>query len=329
MANKKTFKIGTRTSALARVQTDMVVHRLKIAHPNLDIEIVPIKASGDWKPEMGEQRLSEVAGGKGLFIKEVEQAILDKSIDCGVHNVKDVPSFLPDQVAIDHILEREDARDVLIGTNVKSIHDLPPSTIIGTSSVRRQSILLNERPDLVIKPLRGNIDTRLEKLRAGQVDVAVLASVGLHRINRAHEIAIYLEPEIMLPACGQGTLCVETRIDDSETREILDCLNHAQSALVTLAERAVLQNLDGSCRTPISAYATLLGHMMTCEAWLMSTDGVNMFKAKAMAQVLNKAQAIELGDMVAKELRDKAGDKMLECLSVDYHKDARHVAGQK
>lgn len=329
MGNKKTLKIGTRTSALARVQTDMVVHSLKLAYPNIDIEVVPIKASGDWKPEMGEKRLSEAAGGKGLFIKEVEQAILDGSINCGVHNVKDVPSFLPEQVDIDHILERQDARDVLVGTDVKSLHDLPPGTVVGTSSVRRQAILLHERPDLVIKPLRGNIDTRLEKLRAGQVDVAILAAVGLHRINRAHEIAVYLEPDDMMPACGQGTLCIETRLDDVETRALMDCLHHTKSGLITFAERAVLQDLDGSCRTPISAYATLSGHMMTCEAWLAAPDGVHLFKAKAMAQVLNKAQALELGTMVAKELRDKAGDDMLVCLSVDYHKDARHVAGQK
>lgn len=313
------LRIGTRASALARVQTDMVSTMLRLAHPGLEIEIVPIKASGDWKPEQGEQRLSEAAGGKGMFIKEVEQAILDNIVDCGVHNVKDVPSFLPAEVAIDHTLLREDPRDVLIGSGVKSIADIPQGAVVGTSSLRRQAMLLARRPDLIVKPLRGNVDTRLEKLRAGQVDVAVLAAVGLHRLNRAHEISAYLEEDDMLPACGQGTLCIETRVGDEWTRHLVDSIHHTETGLITAAERAVLANLDGSCRTPIGAYATLNGHMMTCRAVLAAPDGSEIYAARAVAQVLTVAQGHDLGIMVAEELRAKAGADALARLACDYH----------
>jgi len=329
MVNEKPLRIGTRTSPLARVQTDMVANSLRLAHPGLTVEVVPIRASGDWKPEQGEHRLSEAAGGKGLFIKEVEQAILSGEIDCGVHNLKDVPSFLPDAVAVDHILMRDDARDVLIGGNGKSIAELPAGSVVGTSSLRRQAILLSIRPDLVVKPLRGNVDTRLEKLRAGQVDVAVLAAVGLKRLNREHEISAYIDTDTMLPACGQGTLCIETRKDDARTRGLIDAITHTESALVSAAERAVLADLDGSCRTPISAYATLCGHMMTCEALLASPDGVEIYRAKGMGQVLNVAQGHELGLLVAKELREKAGEETLARLSCDYHQDVLQISSAR
>lgn len=314
--------MGTRTSALARIQTDQVAHVLRQAHPGLQVEIVPIMASGDWRPEHGEKRLSEAAGGKGLFIKEVEQAIVDGVIDCGVHNLKDVPSFLPDGVAVDHVLPRDDARDVLIGKNAESIQDLPPKTIVGTSSLRRQAILLSMRPDLIVKPLRGNVDTRLEKLRAGQVDVLVLAAVGLQRLARAQEIACYLEPDVMLPACGQGTLCIETRAKDKITRGLLDAIHDLETGLVSAAERAVLAGLDGSCSTPIGAYATRNGHMMTCEAVLASEDGREIYRGKAMAQVSTVEQAVQLGQLVEQQLRQQAGSEALQRLSCDYHRNA-------
>ncbi len=326
--NKSILRIGTRTSALARVQTDMVATMIRLAHPGLEVEIVPIRASGDWKPEQGEHRLSEAAGGKGLFIKEVEQAIINGDIDCGVHSLKDVPSFLPDMMAVDHVLEREDPRDVLIGANVKTIGELPRGAIVGTSSLRRQAILLSIRPDLVVKPLRGNVDTRLEKLRSGQVDVAVLSAAGLKRLNRANEITTYLETDEMLPSCGQGTLCIETRKDDADTRALLDAVHHTETALATAAERAVLADLDGSCRTPISAYATLQGHMMTCEALLASPDGSEVYRSKGMAQVLTGAQATQHGLLVSQELRMKAGDQALARLSCDYHQDVRRASSQ-
>lgn len=329
MVNNKPLRIGTRTSALARVQTDMVATTIRLANPGLEVEIVPIRASGDWKPEQGEHRLSEAAGGKGLFIKEVEQAIISGDIDCGVHSLKDVPSFLPDMVAVDHVLEREDPRDVLIGGNVKTIADLPAGAIVGTSSLRRQAILLSIRPDLVVKPLRGNVDTRLEKLRSGQVDVAVLSAAGLKRLNRAHEITAYLETSEMLPSCGQGTLCLETRKDDLVTRKLLDAVHHTETALAATAERAVLADLDGSCRTPISAFATLSGHMMTCEALLGAPDGSEIYRVKMMGQVLTKQQAHDLGVLVALELRQKAGEDALERLSCDYHQDVRRASSSR
>lgn len=326
MVNNKPLRIGTRTSALARVQTDMVATMIRLANPGLEVEIVPIRASGDWKPEQGEQRLSEAAGGKGLFIKEVEQAIMDGQIDCGVHSLKDVPSVLPDMMAVDHVLEREDPRDVLIGANVTTIADLPRGAIVGTSSLRRQAILLNIRPDLVVKPLRGNVDTRLEKLRSGQVDVAVLSAAGLKRLNRANEITAYIETDVMLPSCGQGTLCIETKKNDERTRALLDNVHHTETALASAAERAVLADLDGSCRTPISAFATLNGHTMTCEVWLSAPDGSEMYRAKTMGQVLTRTQAADLGLMAATELRAAAGEDALARLSCDYHQDVRKVS---
>lgn len=318
----KPLRIGTRTSALARIQTDQVSHLLRQAHPGLRVEIVPILSSGDWKPEDGENRLSETAGGKGMFIKEVEQAIMDGVIDCGVHNLKDVPSFLPDEVAVDHMLEREDARDVLIGKNATSIENLPPKTIVGTSSLRRQAVLLAMRPDLIVKPLRGNVDTRLEKLHAGQVDVAVLAAVGLLRLAREHEVATYIDPDVMVPACGQGTLCIETRKDDARTRALIDAIHHVETGLVSAAERAVLAGLDGSCRTPIGAYATISGSVLTCEALLAAEDGSESYRAKAVGQVTTVQQATELGQLVEQQLRQQAGSDALERLSCDYHRNA-------
>lgn len=317
--SKTKLRIGTRTSALARVQTDMVSHLLHLAHPNLEIEVVPVRASGDWSPSQGEKRLAEAAGGKGLFIKEVEQAIMNGEVDCGVHNVKDVPSILPEPMVIDHFLQRDDARDVLIGNGVSSIADLPPGTVVGTSSMRRQSLLLAHRPDLVIKPLRGNVDTRLEKLRAGQVEVAVLAAVGLHRLNRACEIAAYLEPDEMLPACGQGILCIETRRDDHETRALLDSITHHETALLATAERAVLIDLDGSCKTPIAAHATMSGHKMVCDALIASEDGREMYRASASAPVHDVKQAEVLGQKVAAAIRTQAGPEALARLACDFH----------
>lgn len=317
--SKTKLRIGTRTSALARIQTDMVSHLLHLAHPHLEVEVVPIRASGDWTPSQGERRLAEAAGGKGLFIKEVEQAIMNGDVDCGVHNVKDVPSLLPDTMVIDHFLQREDPRDVLIGTNVTSIADLPPGAIVGTSSLRRQALLLARRPDLVIKPLRGNVDTRLEKLHAGQVDVAVLAAVGLQRLNRAHEIAAYLDPEEMLPACGQGILCMETRQDDIETRSLLDAITHHDTALIATAERAVLIDLDGSCKTPIAAYAVLKGSEMVCDALVASEDGSEIYRSTVSGTVTTVQEAAALGTQAAHRLRDQAGSEVLARLACDFH----------
>ncbi|PZO86581.1 MAG: hydroxymethylbilane synthase, partial [Micavibrio aeruginosavorus] len=195
----KSLKIGTRGSPLALLQTEMVEGALKARLPDLQIERVVIRTTGDWKPEQGEKRLSEAEGGKGLFAREIELALLDRTIDCAVHSLKDMPSFLPEGLALDHMLERADPRDAFICHKVSSYMDLPQGAVVGTSSLRRQAFLLAKRPDLKIVPIRGNVQTRLAKLAEGQVDATYLAMAGLDRLGISGDFIHPVSMEDMLP----------------------------------------------------------------------------------------------------------------------------------
>jgi hydroxymethylbilane synthase len=297
------LKIGTRGSPLALRQTEIVEEKLRAHYPALAIERVIITTSGDWKPEQGETRLAEEQGGKGLFAKEIEDALLSGAIDCAVHSMKDMDSNPPEGLALDHVLEREDPRDALICHTAKSIFDLPGGAVVGTSSVRRQAILLAQRPDLKVVPLRGNVHTRLEKLKDGQVDATFLAMAGLNRLGITGDFIHPLKIETMMPACGQGIVTIETREEDDEVRKILDSIHHEATGLCAAVERAALQYLDGSCRSAICAYARPMGRMFRVDVHVGHPEGGIIYKMYDLAYISTQFEAVDIGIKVAEKLK--------------------------
>ena len=297
------LRIGTRGSKLAMVQTHTVAGLLRARHPGLEIEIVEILTSGDWKPEHGETRLSESEGGKGLFAREIEKAMLDGRVDCGVHSMKDMASFLPEGLVIDHMLLREDPRDAFLANDCKTLGELKTGAVMGTSSLRRQAMLLAKRPDLKIVSLRGNVPTRIEKLRAGKVDATMLALSGLKRLGLAHEVASVLSVEEMVPAAGQGAVGIEIRQDDAAVRALFDPLNHEETLLRVNAERAALQVLDGSCHTPIGAHAVLEGDKMSLHVLVAAPDGMRSYEERSAGGVTSVEQARALGKALGEKLK--------------------------
>ena len=306
------LRIGTRASALALRQTDMVAEALRVAHPQLNIEIVRITTSGDWRPADGETRLVEAQGGKGLFAREIEAAILDRRVDCGVHSMKDMPSFLPDGLVIRHMLKREDARDAFLANGCKAIRDLPRGARFGTSSLRRQAFILGIRPDLEILPLRGNVPTRIEKLRTGQVDATLLACAGLNRLGLESEITSILAIDDMLPAAGQGAVGIETREGDAAIQALFDPLHCRSTGLRVAAERAALQILNGSCHTPIGAYAVLADDdLLTLRVAVASADGKEMHRVEQAGIVASDNEAAGIGEAVGADLRARVPAHLL------------------
>lgn len=308
------IRIGTRGSAMAKRQAEYVRSLLLEAHDQIQVDIVEIRTSGDWKPEQGETRLSEVQGGKGLFAKEIEQRIINGEVDCGVHCVKDMPSFLPEGLEISQYLPRNDPRDALITgkDDIKTIADLPHGATIGTSSVRRGAILLAMRPDFNIVPFRGNLHTRIEKLKAGQVDATLLSYCGLERLELTEEAASVFSINEMLPACGQGGICIETRTGDTDIQAILAPLEDEQTAICMEAERTILKILDGSCHTPISAFALLQNGTMTITGQVFAEDGTQSFTESTIAQVSTRKDAIEIATSVGNKIKDKVPPALLE-----------------
>jgi hydroxymethylbilane synthase len=242
---------ATRRSALALAQCRAFVARLKAAHPDLELVEEQVVTTGD---KIQDRPLSEV-GGKGLFVKEIEEALLDRRADIAVHSIKDVPATLPDGLTITCIPAREDPRDVLVAPRNGKLVDLPAGAKVGTSSLRRAACLRIARPDLVIVPLRGNVDTRLRKVDAGECDAIVLARAGLVRLGLADRATDILSPEISLPAVGQGALGIESRADDADTRARLAVLSDEVTSRCVHAERGVLTALGADCKTPLGAYA--------------------------------------------------------------------------
>jgi len=301
----KSLKIGTRGSPLALIQTGLVERALVAAHPGLAVERVIIKTSGDWRPEDGETRLSEVQGGKGLFAREIERALMDREIDCAVHSLKDMPSVLPDGLALDHVLERGDVRDAFVSYKYKSVAELPQGAKVGSSSLRRQSFILKERPDVDVAPIRGNVQTRLDKVKDGQFDATFLALAGLQRLDIKGDFIHPVSAQDMIPACGQAIIAIETRIDDTNTRTLLDAIHHTQSGLCGYIERAALQVLDGSCHTPIGAYARYEGAQIRFDLVVASGDGKRIYEDHAIGTVQNKRDAEEFGRALALKLKPR------------------------
>src|SRR5215472_6026212 len=289
MAGPALLRIGTRGSPMALVQAGLVRDRLAAAHPELAapgaLEITVIRTTGD---KVQDRPLAEI-GGKGLFTKEIEQALLDRRIDLAVHSLKDMETFLAPGLDIACVLPRDDPRDALVTRDDTPLAALPPGSRIGTASLRRKAQLLRARPDLAVVPIRGNVDTRLAKLAAEEVDGLLLALCGLERLGQANAAGDILSTDLMLPAVGQGALAIETRSDDAELRELLSPLHDAASAACVTAERAMLAALDGSCRTPIAGLAELVGSEVTLRALLLAEDGSAELRAEGTRAIADAA----------------------------------------
>lgn len=267
----KPLRIGTRGSALALAQAHETRSRLMAAHgrPETDFEIIVIKTSGD---KIQDRPLSEV-GGKGLFTKEIEEAMLDGRIDLAVHSSKDMPTVLPDGLALTAFLPREDVRDAFISPKAKTLKDLPHGAVVGSSSLRRQAMIKRLRPDIEVVMYRGNVQTRLRKLEEGAVDATLLAFAGLKRLGLGDVVTSLLETEDFLPAVGQGAICIESRENDDVTLEMLKAIHDPETETRLIAERAFLAVLDGSCRTPIGGLAHVNGGKISFKGTILKPDG--------------------------------------------------------
>ncbi len=294
------LRIGTRGSPLALAQAHEVRRRLAAAHgfDESAVEIVVIRTTGDM---IQDRPLSE-AGGKGLFTKEIEQALLAGSVDVAVHSSKDVPTYLPDGLTMTAYLPREDVRDAFISTKARTFAELPAGAVVGTASLRRQALAKRLRPDLSVVPLRGNVQTRLKKLAAGEVDATLLAVAGLNRLGMAQEATSILPEDDFLPAVGQGAIGLETRADDTRTRNMLAPVNHADTATALDAERAFLAVLDGSCRTPIAGHATVSGEGIRFRGLVLRPDGSEAYETSRNG---SRSVAAALGTDAGRELKSR------------------------
>jgi hydroxymethylbilane synthase len=292
------IRIGTRGSPLALAQAHMTRAALAAAHglSEAALEIVVIRTSGD---RIQDRPLSE-AGGKGLFTKEIEEALLARAIDLAVHSAKDMPTVLPDGLMLAACLPREDVRDAFISRKADSLRALPHGAVIGTASLRRQAMVKRLRPDVSTVVLRGNVETRLRKVEAGEVDATLLALAGLKRLGLADKATALLDAEEFLPAVGQGAVTIEARIDDARTRELLAKVDHADTSVALAAERAFLAVLDGSCRTPIAGHAVLDGDAIRFRGMILRPDGSETFEARRAGR---RHDAAALGADAGAELK--------------------------
>jgi hydroxymethylbilane synthase len=300
-------RIGSRGSPLALAQARMVRAQLAAAHGVAEdaIAIKVIRTTGD---VIQDRPLSEV-GGKGLFTKEIEQALLDGEIDLAVHSSKDMLTILPSGLVLAACLPREDARDAFVSRTAKSIADLPRGATVGTASLRRQAQVKMLRPDLRVEPLRGNVETRLKKLADGVADATILALAGLKRLGLAHEATAVLDPQQFLPAVGQGAIGLETREDDEATRGLIALINDPATLTALTAERAFLAVLDGSCKTPIAGHARIDGGTISFRGLIAKPDGSKSFETTRSGKV---ADAAALGSDAGRELKARGGADFFE-----------------
>ena len=274
--------IGSRGSQLALWQANWVKSKLEYFHSNLDINIRVITTSGD---KIQDVPLAKI-GGKGLFVKEIEEALMAKEIDLAVHSMKDVPMELPAELVVSVITKRESPLDALISKNGDTLANLPQGASIGTSSLRRSSQLLKYRVDFEIHPLRGNVDTRLRKVKEGKYDAIILASAGLNRLGWASNITEEISDEVLLPAMGQGALGIETRVDDATTYGFISVLNHEQTNYAVTSERSLVGRLDGGCQVPIGAYAKIEDNLITLKGLVASLDGEIIYRSKILGLLM-------------------------------------------
>jgi len=295
------LRIGTRGSPLALVQAHAVRDRLAAAHgwPATAVDVRVIRTSGD----MIQDRPLADAGGKGLFTKEIEQALIDGAIDLAVHSAKDMPTVLPDGLVLTACLAREDVRDAFISRTAKNLRALPAGSVVGTSSLRRQAQVRRLRPDLALVNFRGNVETRLRKLDEGAAHATLLALAGLKRLRLEHVATAILPVEEFLPAVGQGTIAIETRAADARVRDLLAPIDHADTATALAAERAFLAVLDGSCRTPIAGHAAVTGQAVQFRGMILRPDGS---EAHETACGGSRDDAAALGAEAGRELKRRA-----------------------
>ncbi|AEA77428.1 hydroxymethylbilane synthase [Vibrio cholerae] len=305
------IRIATRQSPLALWQANYVKDALMAAHPGLQVELVTMVTRGD---VILDTPLAKV-GGKGLFVKELEIAMLEGRADLAVHSMKDVPVDFPDGLGLVTICEREDPRDAFVSNTYAKIEDLPSGAIVGTCSLRRQCQLKAARPDLVIKELRGNVGTRLSKLDAGEYDAIILAAAGLKRLELESRIRSFIEPEQSLPAVGQGAVGIECRVDDQRVRALLAPLNHADTADRVRCERAMNLTLQGGCQVPIGSYALLEGDTIWLRALVGEPDGSQIVRGEIRGP---RTQAEQLGITLAEQLLSQGAKEILERLYCDH-----------
>jgi hydroxymethylbilane synthase len=305
------IRIGTRGSRLALWQAGAVRDALIAAH-GLDpgaVEIVQIKTSGD---RIRDRPLSE-AGGKGLFSKEIEEALLAGTVELAVHSAKDMETFLPDGLMIGATLEREDVRDALVARSAGSLDALPQGATVGTASLRREALIRRARPDLRITLLRGNVPTRVRKVEEGELDATLLAAAGLKRLGLEAKISALLPLAEFPPACGQGTVAIECRADDDRLRALLAAIDHADSSAALACERAFLVALGGSCKTPVAGYACIEGGKLRFDGVVLSEDGQESFEASGSGDPVDAAG---IGDTAGRDIRERAPEAFLARLGI-------------
>jgi hydroxymethylbilane synthase len=301
---RKQIRIGTRSSALALWQAEWVKSELEKRYPGMIVSLTKIKTTGD---KILDVPLAQV-GGKGLFVKEIEEAMLFNEIDIAVHSMKDVPTLFPDGLHLGAITKREDARDALLSNRSQLFKDLPQGAKIGTSSLRRQAQLLHARPDFMIQQLRGNVDTRLRKLKEGQFDAIILASAGVKRLGLAEHVTEYLDTEISLPAIGQGALGIECRVDDRELNDLISFFNHQDSRICVAGERALLRRLEGGCQVPIACHGRMQSGTLVLTGLVGSVDGKRIIKDTIEG---GPDKAEKLGKTLAEKLLSQGADVIL------------------
>ena len=300
-----TITIATRESPLALWQAHYVKDALEAAHPELHVELLGMTSRGD---QLLDSPLAKI-GGKGLFVKELETALLEKRADIAVHSMKDVPMQFPEGLCLGPICEREAPNDAFVSNHYESIDALPEGAIVGTSSLRRESQLRAYRPDLKVNFLRGNVNTRLAKLDEGQYDAIILAAAGLIRLGFEDRIRSRITPEQSLPAGGQGAVGIELRTDDEHTRELIQVLHHAKTAAEVSAERALNETLNGGCQVPIAAFCLTEGDTLWLRGLVGSVDGTTLLRAEGRAAVQD---AVALGRQVANSLLEQGAAAILE-----------------
>ena len=298
------LRIGTRGSMLAKWQAESVRKKL-FAASGMEAEIVIIKTSGD---KMQQAPLTQI-GGKGIFIKELEEALLEESIDLAVHSVKDVPTDIPSRLMFPAVCRRDDVRDCLVGSTLANLRQ---GARVGTSSLRRQAQLRHLRPDLDLRDLRGNVDTRLRKVESGEYEAVMVAKAGLDRLGLSQRISEVLSPEICMPAVGQGAIAVECRLKDTEAGDLLAPLDDAETRTAIIAERALLSALQGGCQVPMGAWARIERSELLLDACVCSVDGAQYVKQRATAP---PDQAVQLGEHMARVLIEAGAQSILEEVS--------------
>jgi len=303
--DKLRIRIGTRKSKLALWQANYIAQKLKEYYPDIEVELVKITTKGD---KILDVPLAKV-GGKGLFVKEIEEAMLRDEIDIAVHSLKDVPTYFPEGLGLVAITEREDPRDAFLSVKYNSIDEMPKGAVLGTSSLRRKAQVMIKRKDLVIKDLRGNVDTRIRKLEEGEYDGIILAYAGLKRLGLQDKVKQIFEPNYMIPAVAQGFLGIEARLDDEKTKEIISVLNHEESYLRATAERAFLRKLEGGCQVPLAAYSEISDGKLKITGFVSDLTGDRFFRDITEGNIEN---AERLGEILAEKLLNMGAKEVLE-----------------